>query len=413
MKLRPLLALTFSATCAFAAGCGDNGTAMMTPADMALPGISMDLKPENADLGHGPGATTAVVTTSSLMTFGALNTVRLADKTVTKQIDTTLDQDNAVEAQGGKVLVLDRTHGSLRVYDPGAAFKSPIEIATGDMTAPNGKSNPHDAVLVPATSKIYVAMYGNDADHAVGLVDTTQPAKGVLKWIAVPKAGSPLPRANNLYFCGPYVYVVLEDLDAMYGVTGPGRIAVIDPKTDALVMDTPIITLAGKNPGSGTQFAITQADPKAGSCDLVLVANGGDFNVPKAPNGGGIEVVDLTRRKSLGLLLTDKDLGGDPGSISTVNANLAYAIINNADFTQKVVAIDPMNKKVLGDVFGPSGFLTFAQASPDGQLFVGAAKGDMAKGQPAIGLYVGPADGMKLSATAIDLGQAPYAVSFY
>ena len=42
------------------------------------------------------------------------------------------------------------------------------------------------------------------------------PAKGVVKWIAVPRAGSTLARPNDLYLCGTLVYVTLEDLDKNY-----------------------------------------------------------------------------------------------------------------------------------------------------------------------------------------------------
>jgi hypothetical protein len=274
-------------------------------------------------------------------------------------------------------------------------------------------SNPHDVLPIPSSSKLYVALYNNDADHSIGVVDSTKPMMGVVKWIPIPKAGSRSPRANNLYFCGPMVYVVVEDLDDMFAVTGPGRIIVIDPRTDALdtSMMPNVITLTGKNPGGGAQDGIVPVDPK--SCDQVLVADNGEFGKP-LPADGGIELVDLTRRLSKGFVVTDSDLMGGPGTIASASPTVAYTIVNNPDFTTSVVALDPTNKKVLGKVFGPAGFIAFAQVSPDDQLFVGVAHGDTMKGEPGTGVYVGPANGMMLpSMGAIDLGQAPYAISFY
>lgn len=408
MNRSPVLLLPL----ALALAACDTGTTA-TPSDMAMqPQPNVDFGPEKLDGGPNTQPTTAVVTSSSLMTSGSINTIALADKAPKKALDTTIDQDNLVRAAAGRVYVVDRTHGTIRIYDP-ATWKNPVEIVTGDMTAPHEMSNPHDVLPVPASSKLYVALYNNDADHAVGVLDAAQPMKGVVKWIAVPKAGTPLVRANNLYFCGPYVYVVLEDLDENFAVTGNGRIAVIDPATDKLdASGTNVITLAGKNPGGGAADGITRANPMGGSCDLVLVADSGDYTKP-IPNGGGVEQVDLTRRKSNGFLVTDADLKGAPGTVTSASATLAYVILNNPDFTNNVVAINPQDKKVIGSVLGPAGFVGFAVVSPDGQLFAGVTRGDTKKGQPAAAVYIGAADGKMLPAMGIDLGQAPYAIAFY
>jgi hypothetical protein len=228
-----------------------------------------------------------------------------------------------------------------------------------------------------------------------------------VKWIAVPKAGSTLPRASNLYFCGPYVYALLADLDANFAVTGLGRVIAIDPRTDTLV-GTPL-SLTGSNPGANFE-GIAPVDPTSGSCDQVLVADTGDFNKKTFPAGGGIEQVDLTRMKSLGFLLTDMDFNGRPGTISVAGSSLAFTVVNNADFTQRVTALDPSMKKVLGDVVASAGFVSFAQVSPDKQLFVGVVRGTKTL---SAGVFILPAANMPLSGMPIDLMQAPYAIAFY
>ena len=69
--------------------------------------------------------------------------------------------------------------------------------------------------------------------------------------------------------------------------------------------------------------------------------------------------------------------------------------------------------RVLRDVLGPASWISFASVSPDKQLFVGVARSDTGMGEPAAGLYVGPADGTVLGGTPIGFGQAPYAIAFY
>jgi hypothetical protein len=149
-------------------------------------------------------------------------------------------------------------------------------------------------------------------------------------------------------------------------------------------------------------------------CDQVLVADGGDLSqADPTKTNGGIELVDLTAGKSLGWVLAAKDLGGTPNSISVASSTLAYAVINLPGFTQKVVALNPTTKKLAGDATDATATISFAAVSPTGQLYVGVANGNTMMGQPGPGLYIGPADGSKLAGQPIDLGQAPYGVSFF
>src|SRR5438132_614230 len=111
--VRPWI-LAFCTLCV--AGCGDDTMATRPPVPVP------DLHVETFGDGGVAAPSTAVVTTSSLMMGGggALNTVKLADKSTTLKIDTTLDQDNVVRAAGRTVYVIDRSHGTLRVYVPDA-----------------------------------------------------------------------------------------------------------------------------------------------------------------------------------------------------------------------------------------------------------------------------------------------------
>jgi hypothetical protein len=396
------------------AGCGDT-TVPNTP-DLAQPShdltmqqdmtMSMqDMTMSMQDLAMPPPATTAAITTSDFTAMtGTLGTVALAPShSVTKAIDTTLAADNGARYSGGKLLVIgrDAANGTVRIYDPSKNFMSPVEIKTG----PN--SNPHDVVAIPGKTTAYVTLYNNMAAQAVGVIDLANPTAGVTKSIMLPTATKDTdgtPEASDIYLCGQFVYVTLQDLDMNFSPTGPGRIAAIDTTTDALDPNNGIIQLAGPNPNGVAR--------DGASCDKILVADSG--NQFGATDGtGGIERVDLTARKSLGLLIKDTDLGGHPNGVSEAKAALAFAVLTvNSGAASRAVAFDPSAPKLLGPVLGDAGYIAFAQVTPDGaQLFVGVASGMM--NGPGPGVYVGPADGTMLPTTALDLGQAPNAIAFY
>jgi hypothetical protein len=384
------------------AGCGPSNPVNTNP-DIALP--IADLSRESQDIVMVPQATTAAVTTSSFMMggTGTLATVGLADKRVTKNIDATLDQDNAVRFSQGKLLVLDHTHGAVRVYDPAKQFMNPVEIKTGAL-------NPHDAIALPASSKVYVTLYDAKADSAVAILDTAQPAMGVVKSIAIPMNMADtdmIPEANDLYLCGQYAYVTTQDLDRnkMYAPAGNGRIVAIDTTKDMVDGAMGEIALMGENPNG---FAA-----EGTGCDLVLTADSSN-QFGAVAGKGGIERVDLTARKSKGMVLTDTALMGHPNTIAVRSKTLAFTVLTvNNGAGQSLVSIDPQAGKLGGAVLPQAGFIPFAQVSPDGQLFVGVAFSDGMTMKPDTGLYVGPADGTMLPTTPIDLGQAPYSIAFF
>ena len=369
---------------------------------------------ESPDAGGSIGF--ALVTTASYTSTppsGALGTVRLEDRRVATAIDTTLDADNDVRCAGGHCYVLDRTHGTVRIYDPAAGFRNAVEIRTGDTSFPAAQSNPHDALPIPGTSKLYVVLYNNRAAQALGVIDSdSAPAgQGVMRFVALPQAAGDAdgrPEPNNLYFCQGLVYVTLEDLDTgspNYAPTGPGRIVAVDPGRDEVVAE---IQLAGDNP-----VALAALTDDGSDCRRVLVADG-SLQFGAATGRGGIEEVDLGQRRSIRMVALDTALGGHPGSVTLISSTLGYAVLNLADFTSKVVAFQPTTGALLGDVAGPAGYIPFVQRTPAGrEIYVGVNSGDPGNGQFAPGLYIGPADGSRLVATPIDLGQSPNAISFY
>lgn len=366
---------------------------------------------------HDDGAslppTRAVITTATIAGggggTGALNAVDLTSRTVDVAIDTTLDPDTDVRCSEGKCYVVNRTHGTLRIYDS-TTWSDPVEIPTGNDDVSSTTSNPHEAFPIPGTSKVYVALMGNPSAHAIGVIDSNQPEAGVLRWVAIPttaKDGDGIPEVNNLHYCDGLVYVTVEDLDEAnwFAPTGPSRIFVLDPATDALDLQY-VIELQGENP---VNWGV-----EGPTCDVMLVANAANQFGP-VEGKGGIERVDLSSRISLGMVVPDTKLGGHPAGVVVASPTRAFALLNYVDasynYLSRVVAFDPTSGEPVGDVTPPASFISFIELAPGPQLYVGVTFGDPSQGQLAPGLYIGPADGTPLPTSLLDLGQAPYSMS--
>jgi hypothetical protein len=348
---------------------------------------------------------------------GTLNAVELSKQKIVKNLDASLDPDVAMSIENGKLYVLNRdTAGSLRRYDL-ATFTVEHEIATGTHEAPNTASAPF-AFWRDGKGKVYVSLAGNDAAHAVGVLDESQPDAGVVKYIAVPAAATDpdgKPEVAAVHACDGTLYVLTQD----YTLSGnsivynaPGRIAVIDLASATTVG---FIALTGKNPAA---IAAEGSD-----CGQVLVATSSDLT--SSPDGtAGLERVDLRARMSKGFVAADTAIAGRPYSIAVVSPTLAFVgmyfdpqpdatgkiVLGSA----KVVAWNPKTGAVTGDVTGKAGFINFVARGGDGKLYVavGTFAGAPEPGKLAQGLYVGPADGSRLPATPIDLGDTPSAIAF-
>jgi DNA-binding beta-propeller fold protein YncE len=345
---------------------------------------------------------------------GTLHTIKFPERKVTPQIDSTLDPDTAIRIVGDQAYILNQDSGTLRVYDL-KSFVVVGEIPTGSAEAKNGTSFPH--AFWPIGKKVYVTLSGNDAAHAVGVLDTTMPNAGVTKYITIAANSADTdgrPEAGAVHFCNGKLYVATGD----YSVSGSkvtyaaGRIAVIDTATDAV---TDIIQLKGQNPGAIAAIA--------GDCQDVLVAMGGQLT--SEPDGtSGIEHVNLGTKTSAGFLLTDMAIAGRPTSVTVASSTVAFAPIyfdpqpmlggGNILASTKVIAFNPSTGAQIGDVTGKAGNINFVAVSPDKKLYVGVGlfAGTMATDKLAEGLYVGAADGTKLSGMPIDLGQTPAAIAF-
>ncbi|HEY2744403.1 MAG TPA: hypothetical protein VGL86_07265 [Polyangia bacterium] len=386
-------------------GCGNNG-----------------IKPAPPSVRGCWGSGCAMVTTShynpDFSGVGTLNAVDMAQSKIVKAIDTSLDPDVTMyaSADDNKLYVLNRTIGSLRRYDF-AMLDVEEEIATGSSDAPNTTSAPFDFWRDPASTKIFVTLAGNDAAHALGVLDESMPDGGVTAFVNVPADAADSdgnPELSSLYACNGSIYALSQSYTYMGADVSyaEGRIAIVDVKTNTF---SGFITLAGKNPGA----IVAEGD----DCSKVLVATSADLTTP--PDGtAGIERVDLTAKTTSGFITLDTALGGRPFSLTKVSSKLWYVgmyfdpqpdatgklVLGSA----KVVAYDPSTSSVGGDATGKAGFINFVQLGNDQELYVGvgAFAGTSDSTKLAQGLYIGKADGSMILTAPIDLGDTPSAIAF-
>ena len=186
-------------------------------------------------------------------------------------------------------------------------------------------ANPHDIEIV-APNKAYVTRY----DAASLLIVNPQDGAelGEIDLSAFADADG-LPEVSQIVRVGDRLYLSCQRLDRNGG-WGPADVSyliVVDLATDSLIDVNPDaegvqgIALSVANPNSmavvGEQIAVG------------VVVNFGD-------RAGGVEIVDTATNRSLGLAVSEEDLGGDITSMVLVDQNRGYAVVTDENFANGV-----------------------------------------------------------------------------
>lgn len=217
--------------------------------------------------------------------------------------------------QGGKLWLVDRGNAALTVLAPDTcAVTSQISVTTGF------KSNPHDVAVLSQT-KAYVTRYDKnvtptDANSTGDDVLIIDPSSGVvtgridLSSYAAPVAGATIQaRPDRMLIADGRVFVTLASQDASFQSTGEGRVAVIDPATDAV---TSTIAL----PGLKGCSALSYVD----GANEIFVACGGSFADADQSTASGIASIDLSASPPSVHVTKASSLGGQPVNFSWVAA---------------------------------------------------------------------------------------------
>lgn len=383
---------------------------VLTLASLALAGCGGSVDPSLC-LGDTCVAVATSIYNADFTGQGTLNSVDISTRTPHLGLDATLDPDTTMKIIGEELFVLQRSTGSLRIYDP-KTFAVKVELPLGDTDHPGAKAFPLDFFVTDA-GKIFVTASGNDAAHALVIADRNAP--GTLAFLGLPQDatdtdGKPEPAA--IYSCNSKLYITLQSYS--FGMSGlayaQGRIAIVDP--DARTVRG-VITLAGQNPSDLVALG--------SDCNDVVVSTAGGLTTE--PDGkGNIERFDLDAAASKGVLATDQALGGRPTLMAVGGDKLLYV----AEYfdpqpngmgavylaSVKVIAFDPIGKTVLGDITGKFGNVNFLRVQ-NGDLFLGAGiyAGMEDPTKLPRGLYIFPADGKMLTSAPINLSLTPSSIA--
>lgn len=227
-----------------------------------------------------------------------------APRTAVKNLQTT-HSDAVLRSYGGLLYVVNRLGAdNLEVVDP-SDFHVLSQFTVGEGT------NPQDLIALSAT-KAYVSLYEPENNRTDGLTvddliiinpQTGAIAKTIDLTPFTANDGGRFARVSDLLKVGGKIFAAVQDLgnDLSLAADQPGKIVAIDTATDSIV-DSAV--LACRDP-------VAMAYSK--ETGFIYVACADYFNL--ASSFGGVEVVDPATLTSLGIFVTDNDLGGAPGDI--------------------------------------------------------------------------------------------------
>ena len=190
-------------------------------------------------------------------------------------------------------------------------------------------ANPHDIEIV-APDKAYVTRY--DAASLLIVNPQNGAELGEIDLSAFADADG-LPEVSQIVRVGDRLYLSCQRLDRNggWGPVDVSYLIVVDLATDTLIDVDPDaegmqgIALSAANPNSmavvGEQIAVG------------VVVGFGD-------RAGGVEIVDTATNRSLGLAVSEEDLGGDITSMILVDQNRGYAVVADENFANSVRPFD-------------------------------------------------------------------------
>jgi hypothetical protein len=285
----------------------------------------------------------------------------------------TISADPVARVEDGRPIVVNRlTYDNLQGLDPHNGFTTLFEPSTG-----NG-SNPHDVVVLSDNDAgaPFTPPAPGEASAGVAFVTRYEPPYDDLALFdlddgeliqsidlrPLARNADRLPRPDQVLWSHRRLWVTLQDANAGFTKFESGRLAVIDP---VLRRVEEVIDLAGQNP-----FESLELEPASG---LIYVGLAGLFPgrasaIPVL--SGGVEAIDPSTRRSLGLVVDDDDLGGNVASIAIPFPDRGFAVVTDASFRNTVQLFDPQARSVLGPVYGTTDRIADLESDGGGWVLV-------------------------------------------
>ena len=255
-------------------------------------------------------------------------------------------------------------------------------------------ANPHDIEIV-APDKAYVTRY--DAASLLIVNPQNGAELGEIDLSAFADADG-LPEVSQIVRVGDRLYLSCQRLDRNggWGPVDVSYLIVVDLATDTLVDVDPDaegmqgIALSAANPNSmavvGEQIAVG------------VVVGFGD-------RAGGVEIVDTATNRSLGLAVSEEDLGGDITSMVLVDQDRGYAVVADENFANSVRPFELSSGTVGASLENISGGF-IPSLAVDGDRLIVADRGSFADPASAGLKFYDAATGAFLSGP-IDTGLPP------
>lgn len=353
----------------------------------ALAACNSDMHSTGPDAmpGTEPDLATAVIASGDFNVTGILSAVRVPQGVVTPNVVAGVaGGDPFLRHFGDEIFIINRDSGDNVTILDEHSFSLVQQIATGT------GGNPQD--VAPVGRKLYVAEL---AATGVVVIDRDAPDTRTTIDLSALDAADGHPDCVSVAAVGDRVFVACGILDSNFQPRGPGKIAVIDSKTDTV---TSSFDLPDKNPaGYLTQVAGLDGD--------LVIALAPDFQ--KFDTGGLARVSTGATPAAHGYAVTNAALGGIANhlDLSPDGKSLwidATAYDANFNLSGKVVALDLATLALAPSAMTPSSVLaTDVAACPNGF----AAVVDSTFG--AAGVRIFRPDGSEMTTGAVDFGRAP------
>ena len=247
-----------------------------------------------------------------------------------------VSSDPHLRAIGGAVFAVNRlSFDNLQRLDPLADFATSWQAGVG------AGSNPHDALML-SSEKAYATRYEPPFDDVVVFDPQRGEIVGTISLAGLAENEDGTPRPDRLALADGTVFVGLQDIDRTFTHFAEGKLVVVDPEIDEVVG---VIPLGGKNPGE-----IEPHVGRDGRARLYVALAGIFAGLQPQELSGGVVVVDVLNRVVERIALDDDVVGGNIASLEVVSDTLAYAVVSDADFTNRVIAFDPERGELLRTV---------------------------------------------------------------
>lgn len=232
--------------------------------------------------------------------------------------------DAAGHYHDGRVYVINRLgQDNILVLD-----ETDLRAPLTQFSVGNG-ANPHDIEIV-APGKAYVTLYET---ASLLIVDPRDGARLGEIDLGAFADGDGLPEVSQIVRVGKRLYLSCQRLDRN-GTWGPVDVSYL------IVVDLAGDTLVDVDPATeGVQgIALSAANPNSLAVFGERIAVGSVVNF--GDRAGGVEIVDAAANRSLGLAVSEEDLGGDITSMVLADGKRGYAVVADEDFVNSVRPFD-------------------------------------------------------------------------